>query len=174
MLIGFHNHRYDPQMPSLASWLKLLHVLVAFGFVGGTIARNLALREAARSSEMSSVSTLVGLAGRFESLMVIPGSIGILVSGLLATWAQHRPMFEHGAYWLAASLGIYVGLLTLVPLVFIPRGKVFDAALASAQRGGVVTPQLTAAFRDPAVWVARNLQALAVAFVIALMVLKPF
>ena len=161
-------------MPSLASWLRLLHVLVAFGFVGGTIARNVALKQAARSSQISSVSTLVGLAGRFESLMVIPGSLGILVSGLLAMWAQHRPLFAHGEYWLVTSLGVYVGLFALVPLVFIPRGKIFGAALASAQRDGAVTAELTAAFRDPTVWAARNIEALAVAFVIALMVLKPF
>jgi hypothetical protein len=37
-----------------------------------------------------------------------------------------------------------------------------------------VLPELTAAFRDRAVWLARSYELLTIAFVIALMVLKPF
>ena len=66
------------------------------------------------------------------------------------------------------SLGV------LVPLVFIPRGKEFDAAMAGARQLGEVTPELRTAFRDPFVSVARNAEMVAVVIIIALMVLKPF
>jgi hypothetical protein len=62
----------------------------------------------------------------------------------------------------------------LVPLVFVPRGRVFEGALEDARTHGQVTPELSAAFRDRAVWAARTTEVLVVAFVIALMVLKPF
>jgi hypothetical protein len=38
----------------------------------------------------------------------------------------------------------------------------------------MVLPELTAAFRDPAVWFARTYELVMLAFVISLMVLKPF
>jgi hypothetical protein len=62
----------------------------------------------------------------------------------------------------------------LVPLVFLPRGKVFDAALADAEAAGEVTPALTAAFHDPAVAAARWYELGVVAAIIVLMVTKPF
>jgi hypothetical protein len=161
-------------MPTLAEWAKLLHVGVGFWFVAGTVARNVAIRQAAASPEVAQVTNLMTLAGRFEKRMVIPGSAAVLVAGLLTTWAQHRPWFEHGSYWLITSLAAYVALFALVPLVFIPRGKIFEAALADAQARGRITSELTAAFGDRAVWAARTTELLVVAFIIALMVLKPF
>jgi hypothetical protein len=161
-------------MPALAEWVKLLHVGVAFWFVAGTVARNVAIRHAAGSSDVSQVTNLMTLAGRFEKRMVIPGSAAVLVAGLLTTWAQHRPWFEHGSYWLITSLAAYVALFALVPLVFLPRGKIFEAALADAQTRGRVTPELRAAFQDRAAWAARTAELLVVAFIVALMVLKPF
>ena len=161
-------------MPSLANWVKLLHVGVAFWFVSGTVARNVAIRQATRSDELPVVSNLMQLAGRFEKLMVIPGSAAVLVAGLLTTWAQHRPWFQHGSYWLVTSVVVYVASFALVPLVFLPRGRVFEGALEDARIRGQVTPELSAAFRDRAVWAARTTEVLVVAFIIALMVLKPF
>jgi hypothetical protein len=161
-------------VPTLAEWAKLLHVVVAFWFVAGLIGRTVVIRQAARSPDVPAVAGLMGLAGRFEKLMVIPGSFAVLVAGLLTTWAQHRPWFEHGAYWLVTSLAAYVALIALVPLVFLPRGRVFEAALQDARARGMVTPELGAAFQDRAVWLARTTEGAVVAFIVALMVLKPF
>jgi hypothetical protein len=161
-------------MPTLAEWAKLLHVVVAFWFVTGLAGRTVVIGQAARSPDVHTVVGLMGLAGRFEKLMVIPGSFAVLVAGLLTTWAQHRPWFEHGAYWLVTSLVAYVALIALVPLVFLPRGRLFEAALDEARARGELTPKLSAAFRDRAVWVARTTEGLVVAFIVALMVLKPF
>jgi hypothetical protein len=62
----------------------------------------------------------------------------------------------------------------MVPLVFLPRGRVFDRALADARERGAVTPALTSALRDPVVAAARTLELVVVAVILALMVVKPF
>jgi hypothetical protein len=158
----------------LASWLKFIHVLVAFGFVAGLIGRDITIRRAAKSPDISAVTQLLGVAGIFDKVLVIPGSFLVLVFGLFTMWAEHLPFFEHGFYWLVVSLIAYVAMFALVPTVFIPRGKLFEQALADAQQRGAVTPELTVAFHDTAVAFARTAESLVVAFVIAMMVLKPF
>jgi hypothetical protein len=62
----------------------------------------------------------------------------------------------------------------MVPLVFVPRGRVFDRALADARQRGAVTLELTAAFRDLVVRAARTLELVVVAVILVLMVVKPF
>ncbi|HEV8189942.1 MAG TPA: hypothetical protein VGP82_00410, partial [Ktedonobacterales bacterium] len=65
-------------------------------------------------------------------------------------------------------------VIALVPLVFIPRGKVFGAALEEASAQGVVTSELQAAFADPVVRAAHIYELTAVGVVVALMVTRPF
>jgi Predicted integral membrane protein (DUF2269) len=154
--------------------LVLLHVAVAFWFVAGLIGRNVALGRARFGGQLEVVAELVQLAGRFERLMVIPGSFAVLLLGLLAAWAQGRPLAGSGNGWLLVSLILYVALMAQVPLVFRPRGRVFDRALEDADRQGRVTPALASAFRDPVVATARNLELVGVAVILALMVTKPF
>lgn len=169
------DHRsYARPVPSLASWLKFLHVVVAFAFVAGLIGRGIVIRQAVRSSDIATVSLLMSLAGRFENALVIPGSIAVLPAGLLTMWAEHLPFVAHGSYWLVTSVAVYAGMIALVPTIFLPRGKAFGAALASAEERRTVTPDLKAAFYDPAVAFARNAELLGVAFILAMMVLKPF
>jgi hypothetical protein len=64
--------------------------------------------------------------------------------------------------------------MPLVPLIFLPRGRAFAAALDDARQRGSVTPELTAAFHDPMVAFARTYEIVVIAIVIALMILKPF
>jgi hypothetical protein len=71
------------------------------------------------------------------------------------------------------SVLLVVPIVALVPLVFIPRGRVFEAAMSNARAEGVVTPDLRAAWHDPAVTFARRYELVAMALIIALMVLKP-
>ena len=69
---------------------------------------------------------------------------------------------------------VFATTIPLVPLVFLPRGRTFEAALTSSIEGGQVTPDLTAAFRDPVVAAARWYGFAVVALVVLLMVTKPF
>ena len=89
-------------------------------------------------------------------------------------WTQGRPLTGTGNWWLLTSLLLYLSLLPLIPLVFIPRGKVFELALTDAVERGEVTRALTAAFDDTAVRATRLYERLMVATVIVLMVTKPF
>jgi uncharacterized membrane protein len=158
----------------VSKWVVLLHVAVAFWFVAGLIGRGLTIERARSSGEIGIVEAFLQLAGRFEQLMVIPGSVAVLVLGLLSAWSQHRPFTGSGNWWLLTSLILFIGLIALVPTVFLPRGRVFETALEDAKRRGEVTPELQTAFRDPAVATARWTEIVVVGFVIVLMVTKPF
>ena len=111
---------------SLASFVVFLHVATAFLFVGGLTGRWIVLGLARRSDDIAEIDTLLPAADRFEKI-VIPGSAAVLVLGLLAMWAQDRPLFADGAYWLLVSLVLYLSLIALVPLIFLPRGRVFES-----------------------------------------------
>lgn len=152
-------------------WAVLLHVLVAFAFVVGLVGRDITIAHARRSRDLASIIELLALATRFDTLVKV-GSIAVLVLGLLATVLGDLSLSDNA--WLVASLVLYVALGLLVPIVFLPRGRAFDAALADARQRGEVTPELTQAFRDPAVAFARNTELVVVAVIIGLMVLKPF
>ena len=155
-------------------WVVLLHVAVAFWFVAGLLGRNVTMARARSANDLPTLEELVDLSGRFERLMVIPGSFGVLVLGLLAAWAEGQPLAGSDDWWLLTSLILFVGLGVLVPTVFLPRGKVFEGALADARQRGEVTPELRGALRDPAVRNARAAELVVVAIIVALMVTKPF
>jgi uncharacterized membrane protein len=107
-------------------------------------------------------------------MMVIPGSIAVTVLGLLAAWALGQPLAGSDNWWLLTSLLLFVAVGVLVPVVFLPHGKVFEHALADAKARGEVTPELRTALRDPAVRNARAAELVTVAVIITLMVTKPF
>ena len=158
----------------MSEWVVLLHVAVSFWFVAGMLGRNVTMAKARSANELSTLGELVDLSGRFERLMVIPGSFAVLVAGLLAAWAQGQPLAGTDDWWLFTSLVLFVAVGLLVPTVFLPHGKVFEASLEDAKRRGEVTPELRTALRDPAVRNARALELVAVAIIITLMVTRPF
>jgi predicted integral membrane protein DUF2269 len=158
----------------VSEWVVLLHVAVSFWFVAGLLGRNVTMARARSSNDLGTLVELVDLSGRFERLMVIPGSAAVLVAGLLAAWAEGQPLAGPDDWWLLTSLILFVALGLLVPLVFLPRGRIFEDALEEARRGGEVTPELRSALRDPAVRNARAAEIVVVAIIVALMVTKPF
>lgn len=158
----------------VSEWVVLLHVAVAFWFVAGLLGRNVTMAKARSAADLGLLEELIGLSGRFERLMVIPGSFGVLVLGLLAAWAQGQPLAGADDWWLLTSLILFVALGLLVPAVFLPRGRIFERALEDARARGGVTPELRAALRDPAVQNARAAELLVVAIIVTLMVTKPF
>lgn len=153
---------------------KLLHVLTGFWFVAGLVGRNVSIAQARSEEAIGRVEALMTAAGRFERLMVIPGSAAVLVLGIVTMLAQGWSFLGEGNRWLPTSVVLFVATAALVPIVFLPRGRVFEQAFADAKREGTVTPALSGAFADPAVAWARRAELAAVAVVIALMVLKPF
>jgi hypothetical protein len=158
----------------LTDVLQLLHVISGFGLVAGIIGRNVLLWRTRRSDDISSIQNLVDAAGPFDRFMVIPGSFAVLLLGILTWWAQRLPVWQSGFRWVTVSLIAFLTIIPLVPLVFAPRGRKFDAALALAVRDGRVTPELSAALRDPLVAGARTYEVAIISIVIMLMVTKPF
>jgi len=158
--------------------LRFLHVLSAFGLIAGILGRNITIGQAGRASEIRGIELLLRLASRFEMLMVRPGSLLVLVLGLGTAWRQGWPIFGtfEGAAsnWLLASLGLYVTVILLVPLAFIPRGKRFDAALRDSIKAETITPKLRAALQDNVVRAAHAYEIGAGIAIIYLMVAKPF
>lgn len=158
--------------------LKLLHVLAAFWLVTGLLGRYVALTKAEQSRDIDGVLSLLPVAGVFERAMVIPGSSAVLIAGLATAWAQGWPILgflQRGASnWVLVSLLLFLTLIPVIIFVFLPRGKVFEAALNDAVANEQVTPGLTAAFRDPLVRAAHIYELAVIAVIIALMVLKPF
>jgi uncharacterized membrane protein len=163
---------------SLDSLWKLIHILAAFWMVGGLLGRTFALGAARRAPQVPTVQALVQLAGRFENLMVRPGSLLILGVGVLAAWAGGWPVlgFLQGgsSNWVLVSLVLYLTSIPVIIAVFIPRGRIFEAALQEAVTQGSVTPRLTTAFDDRAVAAGHIYEWIIVVVIIGLMVLKPF
>jgi uncharacterized membrane protein len=159
---------------SLVDVARLLHIASAFWFVAGLVGRDVVLARARDASDIGRVQTLVAAAEPFERLMVVPGSMAVLAFGVFAWWAEHLPLWGSGTRWVTVSLVLFATTIPLVPLVFLKRGKVFGQAFGSAVREGRVTPELSAALRDPAVAAARRYEKAVVALVLVLMVTKPF
>jgi uncharacterized membrane protein len=158
----------------VSEWVVLLHVAVSFWFVAGLLGRNVTMARARSANDLSTLLELVDLSGRFERLMVIPGSFAVVVAGLLAAWAEGQPLAGTDDGWLLTSLILFVGLGVLVPTVFLPHGKIFEEALEDAKGRGEVTPELRNTLTDPAVRNARATEVAVVAIIVTLMVTKPF
>jgi uncharacterized membrane protein len=153
-------------------WWVLLHVATAFWFVAGLAGRDVSMTRAARATDIASVQAITGVAGVFDRFFVVPGSIAVLVAGLIAMVATDLSLGDQT--WLLVALILFLTMVPLVPLVFLPRGKVFDVALREAVVAGEVTPGLRAAFADPVVAGARWYERIVVAVIVVLMVTKPF
>jgi hypothetical protein len=114
----------------------------------------------------------------FDRWMVQPGSMLIVLFGVILAVVQGFPLlgFLQGASanWLLVSWVIFALTIPLVPLIFIPRGKRFEAALQDAIQQGRVTEELTAAMSDPVDQAGHRAEEIAIAVVVFLMVVKPF
>jgi hypothetical protein len=158
--------------------IKVAHAFTGIWFVAGVLGRTLLQIRAERTSNIGVVKVLLELIGRFDSLMVIPGSIAVLVLGLAAAWIEGVPLFGFiqgaGSNWLLVAFVLFLTIMALVPTVFIPRGRAFGAALDEAVAADRVTDRLTAAFRDPVVRAAHLWELFALAVIVWLMVAKPF
>jgi hypothetical protein len=157
--------------------LALAHALAGVAFVAGLLGRWIVLGLAARATDLAAMRTLAAAAAPFERLVII-GSIVVLVLGIVTAIVQGRPFLGpiQGAHvdWLFVSLVLFLSILPLVPLVFLPRGKVFAAAMAEAETRGEVTPGLEAAWADPVVRAGHVYEVGSVTVVLALMLTKPF
>ena len=161
----------------LAGVLKVVHALVGIVLVIGLVGRWVTLAYSARMDDIRVMRGVFGLGVIFER-MVIASSLFVLVLGILTAMAQGRPFLGplQGAPvdWLFVSLVLYLSVSFLVPLVFLPRGRIFQGALADATNRGEVTLELRAALGDRLVFWAHVYELVAVTVVLVLMIAKPF
>ena len=160
-----------------ATGLKVLHALSGALLLGGLVARWVSLGAASRAREVHDVRTLLGVTARFERLVIAMFFL-VLILGVSTAVVQGRPFLGplqgHNVDWLFVSFVLYILTIPLVPLVFVPRAKVFHAALERAGEAGPVPDDLRAAFHDRAVLAAHLFELVGVFVVFALMVGKPF
>jgi uncharacterized membrane protein len=158
--------------------LLVAHVASAIGLIIGIVGRNILLGYARRAGDIVTLSRRIHICGYFERLLVIPGSQVILVTGLALAWMRGWPILgilQGGKVnWVLVALMLYLSTIPLVVWVFLPRGKIFEAALADARARGAITAELSRAMRDRAVELAHNVEYVLVAAVMYLMLVKPF
>jgi hypothetical protein len=163
---------------TLTTLLVVIHVFSAFATVAGIIGRNICSAQLARAQDLDMFLLLSDLTGRFEYVLVRGPSLVLFASGILLAFLEGYPLLgfvQGGAVnWLLVSNLLVLSIIGLIIFVFVPRDKVFAAALEDSKRKGLITPELRATFRDPVlIWAHRweNLAGLAVIF---LMIVKPF
>jgi uncharacterized membrane protein len=159
------------------SLLRFLHIGSAILLIGGIIARQLVRSIAKRSEDPRILAAMFQAADPIERVMVIPGSIATILFGVLLALVTRAPIlgFLQGASrnWLLLSNVLILLTIPLVPLVFIPRGKVFGSRLEHALEEGRITPELRSSLADPVVGFFHGFEILVLLFVVFLMVFKP-
>ncbi len=157
--------------------LKVAHAVLGVWIIAALVGRWITLNQAARSDDLAAVHTLLRLSDRFEWMVIRIPPI-VLVLGIGTAIAQGRaflgPIQGASVDWLFVALVVYLSILPLIPLVFLPRGRVFAVALAEADAQGRVTEALTRGFRDPVVNAAHFYEVAAIVAVFVLMITKPF
>jgi Predicted integral membrane protein (DUF2269) len=163
-----------------AALLRVVHALTGILLVAGLLGRWVALaqaEQAARADQLPAVRALLRASSVFERI-VIPSSAAVLALGLLTAWSYGYPLLgslQGGRdNWLPVSLVLFLGIFLLVPVVFLPKGRSFGAALNEAITVDRVTPGLIVAFGDPLVRAAHAYELAAVVVVLVLMLSRPF
>ena len=158
--------------------LKFLHILTVILFVGGLFARQLVRRAAKKADDIRLFAALSQAAGQIERILVIPGSQIALVVGVILALVAGYPIlgFLQGASqnWLFVSNILLLGMIVIIPSIFLPRGKKFEPILQAALAEGRITPDLRTVMDDPVVRAAHLYEEISVIIIVALMVFKPF
>ena len=160
-----------------AEILRLSHAILGVLFFGGLVGRWIVLGLAQRADSLAAMRTLTRAAAPFERIVIVGGNVMLLL-GILTALAQGRPMLGpiQGAPvdWLFVSIVLLLTTIPLVPLVFLPKGRIFGRLMDDAIALDAVTPELAAAWSDPTVRVAHVYELGVVSIVLALMITKPF
>ena len=162
----------------LILFVRFLHVASAMWFIGGILARQIVRAYAKRTDDVRRFAVMSEAAGRIESTMVIPGNLAVILFGVILGVQIGAPIlgFLQGAernWLLVSNVILLLGFLN-VPLIFLPRGKRFRAALEDALARGQMTPELRAHLNDPLVRLAHGYELVSMVVIVYLMVAKPF
>ncbi len=159
-------------------FVRFLHVASAMWFIGGILARQIVRAYARRTDDVRRFAAMTEAAGRIESTMVIPGNFAVIAFGVVLGLLIGAPILgflqgEDRNWLLVSNIILLLGFLN-VPFIFLPRGKLFRAALEDALAQGQITPELRAHLNDPVVRAAHWYELISMVAITFLMVLKPF
>jgi hypothetical protein len=144
----------------------------------GIVGRQVTRAQAKKALDLPTFLTMDRLAGIFENKWVRPGSMVLIFSGVTLAVVQGWPIlgFLQGAAsnWLLVANLFLLGIILIIPFIFIPRGKIFEKVLEEAKAVGEITPALRQAFDDPVVRWAHDYENVALLIIILLMITKPF
>ncbi len=163
------------------TWISLLvfiHVMAAFMMVGGMVGREVTRGQMKKTSDLKVFAEMSALAGRFDTLVVRPGSTLVVLAGIILAVVEGWPIFgflQGGASnWLLVTILLLLSVIAAIAFIFVPRGKTFEKALQDAIARGEIIPELRATFQDPVDRWAHRWEEIAVAAIIYLMIAKPF
>ena len=158
--------------------LVAVHVIGTIVMVAGGIGRQFVRYQAQRAGDLNRFLARSVLAGRFETLMVRPGSLAVAASGIILAVLGGWPLFGFlqgaAANWMLVANLLVLSIILTIIFVFIPRGKIYEQLMQEAIAKGEITPALRASFNDPLVRRAHAWEAVATVAVIFLMFTKPF
>ena len=158
--------------------LRFLHILSSIIFIGGIFARQAVRARGKKSTNIRELDTYFAAAGQIEKLMVIPGNMAVIFFGILLAILMKAPIFGflQGASqnWLLATNLMLVAGGLMVPMIFVPRGKIYDRLLQEALARDEITQELRAHLDDGVVKTAHFLEMFLVVVIVILMVFKPF
>jgi hypothetical protein len=131
-----------------------------------------------KSTDVQTLAVYYLAAGRIESLMVIPGNLLVIIFGVILAIMVRAPIFgflqgSEKNWLLVTNILLIMGGLN-VPLIFLPRGKIFDRLMDEALAEGKITHELKAHLNDKTVKAAHIFEIASLLIIVILMVFKPF
>ncbi|MDQ3007695.1 MAG: DUF2269 family protein [Chloroflexota bacterium] len=163
---------------SILLLVRFLHIASAIWFIGGVVARQIVRASAKRTDNVQRFAFMSEAAGRIESTMVIPGNFAVILFGIIYGLMIGAPIlgFLQGAsrnWLLVSNVLLFLGFFN-IPLVFIPKGRLFELALKDALAKGQMTPELHAQMDDRTVSIVHFIELAALGVITVLMVFRPF
>ena len=156
----------------MTSLLTFLHIASVIWFVGGVffIQGQAILR--ARSDHLVVIAAAQRSIIVADRIFIEPGSFLVPLFGLANAISQGRNLLE--VSWLSTAIILFI--VAVIPGVayHIPASRRITRLLQAAEQQGMVTPELQAAVRSPALMWVGYFQILLFVIILALMVFKPF
>jgi uncharacterized membrane protein len=164
-------------MMSLLLVVRFLHIASAIWFIGGVVARQIVRAYAKRTDNVQRFAIMSEAAGRSNPRW----SSREFCSDRLRRHLRIDDSRAHLGFlqgdsrnWLLVSnILLLIGFFN-VPLVFIPKGKLFDIALKDALAKGQITPELRSQMDDRTVRIVHFIELAALGVITILMVFRPF
>ena len=157
--------------------IRFLHIFSSIIFIGGILARQIVRAQGKKSGEIRTLAAYFSAAGWIERRMVIPGNFATILFGVIFAVMIKAPIFGflQGAdqNWLLLTNVLLIAGSLNVPLIFLPRGRIYETLLADAIQKGTITPELKGHLDDPVVKAAHQFEIGMLILIVILMVFKP-